>query len=71
MPVCNQTWLKDALCWPAQYSKVKGHVSRSKGQMRSNVKVYLQDSIRVDNLISNRMPVCNQTCLVDALDWLP
>ena len=43
MPVCNQTWLVDALCWPPQYSGVKGHASRS------NVKVYLQDSIMVDN----------------------
>ena len=45
MPVCNQTWLVDALCWPPQYSGVKGHVSRSK----VNVKVYLQDSIMIDN----------------------
>ena len=45
MPVCDQTWLVDALCRPPQYFGVKGHVRNVKDQMRSNVKVYLQDSI--------------------------
>ena len=30
MPVCNQTWLVDALYWPPWYSGVKGHISRSR-----------------------------------------
>ena len=67
MPVCNQTWLIDALCWPPQYSGVKGHVSRSKVKCESLRARLYYGLIK----LANHMHVCNQTWLVDALCWPP
>ena len=50
MLVCNQTWLEDAL-YILAFMIFWGQRSHKqvKGQMRSNVKVNLQDSITVDS----------------------
>ena len=70
MPVCNQTWFKDVLCWPPQYSRVKGHASRSKVKW-GQIPFTCNTLLGLITFQPYRMPVCNQTWLVDALDWPP